>query len=287
VLPNLLIIGAAKCGTTSLHEYLALHPEVEMSRQKELQLFNRDDWRERLDWYAAQFPQGAAVRGESSPTYTFHPFLPSVPERAREVIPDARFIYLVRDPIERAIANYVEMYSLKLEHRPIDEALADDDPANPHVCSSRYATQLERYLDCFDPERVLVVDSGDLRDSREETLRRVFRFLGVDPGFTSAEFEREHNPRTMKVRYGEIGWWMVERGVGTRRPGRAGHLVGPIKRLLSRPIERSVSPATHERLADRLGPEVERLRALTGLPFDWPTRPLSPSPGGAEAVASL
>jgi hypothetical protein len=287
MLPNLLIIGAAKCGTTSLHEYLALHPEIEMSEQKELQLFNRADWRERLDWYSAQFPAGAPVRGESSPTYAFYPYLPSVPERAREMIPEAKFIYLVRDPIDRAIANYVEMYSLRLEHRPIDVALSDLDPANPHLCSSRYATQLERYLACFDPDRVLVLDSGDLRHRRDATLAEVFRFLDVDPGFSSERFELEHNPRTIKVRYGDLGWWMVKRGVGTRRPGRSGHLIRPLKRMLGRPIEREISTATRELLRNELGGEVERLRALTGLPLDWPSFRAPSSRGGAEALATL
>ncbi|MFL5420124.1 MAG: sulfotransferase family protein [Myxococcales bacterium] len=283
MLPNLLIIGAAKCGTTSLHEYLALHPEIEMSRQKELHLFIEGDWRERLDWYAAQFPEGRRVRGESSPTYTFYPFFPSVPERVRDVAPDMRFIYLVRDPIERAVANYVEMYSLKLEHRPIDAALSDLDPANPHLCSSLYATQLERYFACFDPERILVIDSGDLRDRRDATLRKVFRFLDVDPEFTSEGFRREHNPRTVKVRYGDLGWWMAVRGVGTTRPGRKGHLIRPLKRLLSRPIERSISPATRELLTNEFANEVERLRSLTGLTLDWPSYP-PPSASRAEAV---
>jgi hypothetical protein len=287
VLPNLLIIGAAKCGTTSLHEYLALHPEIEMSQQKELAVFNAPHWRERLALYGAQFRKNAPVRGESSPTYTFYPFFPSVPERVREVVPEAKFIYLVRDPIERAIANYVEMRSLKLEERPIDAALSDPDPANPHLCSSRYASQLERYLACFDSNRILVLDSGDLRKRRPSTLRRVFAFLEVDPDFASPGFEREHNPRTVKVHYGDLGWWMAMRGVGTRRPGRRGHLIPPLKRMLSRPIERSISPETRDVLTDQLGDEVVRLRALTGMPLDWPYFPLRPSPGGSEAVASV
>src|SRR5205823_11980303 len=94
-LPNLLIIGAAKAGTTSLHRYLDLHPSIFMSRSKELQLFNQDDWRERRDWYRAQFPTAAPVRGESSGAYTMHPVLPCVPERIKATIPDARLIYLV------------------------------------------------------------------------------------------------------------------------------------------------------------------------------------------------
>jgi hypothetical protein len=287
VLPNLLVIGAAKCGTTSLHEYLALHPEIAMSQQKELNLFSAEDWRERLDWYAAQFPDHSPVRGESSPTYTFHPFLPSVPERVRSVLPDARFIYLVRDPVERAISNYVEMYSLKLEARPIDVALTDLDPANPHLCSSRYATQLRRYLDCFDTERILVIDSSDLRERRADTLRRIFEFLEVDPGFRSTGFEREYNPRTIKVRYGDVGWWMVTRGVGTRRLGQRGHLVGPLRRLLSRSVPRSISPATRELLTEQFAGEVARLRELTGLSLDWPFFPIGRSSDEPQSIARL
>ena len=79
-LPNLVVIGATKCGTTSLHEYLALHPETAMSQTKELMLFTREDWRERTAWYESQF-DSARIRGESSPTYTMFPYLPSTAER--------------------------------------------------------------------------------------------------------------------------------------------------------------------------------------------------------------
>src|SRR4051812_10211105 len=86
-LPNLLIIGAAKAGTTSLHEYLNLHPSVFMSSPKELKFFNRPDWREELRAYRAHFPVGAQVRGESSPLYSMAPHLDSIPQRVHETIP--------------------------------------------------------------------------------------------------------------------------------------------------------------------------------------------------------
>ncbi len=89
MLPNLLIIGAAKCGTTSLHEYLGAHPEIFMAGRKELELFTRDDWRERIGWYEEQFPVDAPVRGESTPTYTMAPYLASTSERMHELVPDA------------------------------------------------------------------------------------------------------------------------------------------------------------------------------------------------------
>src|SRR4051812_18863671 len=123
-LPNLLIVGAAKAGTTSLHAYLDLHPSVFMSRRKELKLFNRPTWREDLDGYRAQFPVAAPIRGESSPAYSMAPWIGSVPERIHETIPEAKIVYMVREPVERTIAQYVEFYAMRLEHRPIEEALA-------------------------------------------------------------------------------------------------------------------------------------------------------------------
>jgi hypothetical protein len=120
-----MIIGAAKAGTTSLHRYLDQHPSIFMSRQKELKLFSRDDWREHLDWYRGQFPSTLPVRGESSPVYSMDPWFPGVPERVKELLPDALLVYLVRDPVERLVAQYVEQFALRLEHRSHDAALMD------------------------------------------------------------------------------------------------------------------------------------------------------------------
>src|SRR5213079_2076886 len=143
-LPNLLIVGAAKSGTTSLHAYLDRHPAIAMSGKKELQLFSGDDWEERLDWYRSQFLVRAPVRGESSPSYSMDPILPHVPERARRVVPRARIIYLVRDPIERLRAHYVEFVAILREKRTFEQAMADyDKPSNVYVMTSRYAHQLE------------------------------------------------------------------------------------------------------------------------------------------------
>ena len=106
-LPNLIVIGAQKCGTSSLELYLDLHPEIAMARPKqyELNFFSWEDvWRRGVGWYEQQF-RDAPVRGEKSNGYSAWPFWPFVPERMKDVIPDARLIYLLRDPIERLITN--------------------------------------------------------------------------------------------------------------------------------------------------------------------------------------
>ncbi len=272
-LPNVLIIGAAKCGTTSLHRYLALHPQVEMSRPKELKLFNQKDWRGRLDWYRSHFRSGLPVRGESSPTYTVHPRSAGVPERIREVIPDARLIYLVRDPIERLVAHYIEMVALRFEDRPLPEALADyDSPKNRIVPPSRYAYQLERYRACFPVSQILVLDQLDLLTSRPETLRKVFSFIGVDPSFSTPEFDALHNRREVKRRLTRLGGWLRRHDVlrRVREPSRA--LPDPVRERLKAFITEPIAePVLEEHLRSEvaafLQEDADRLRSYTGRPF--------------------
>ena len=107
MLPNLIVIGAAKCGTTSLHAYLDEHPEIAMSREKELHFFvDRKNWGRGIEWYEAQFDASAPVRGESSPGYSAYPLYEGVAERMARVVPDAKLVYLVRDPVERVVSHY-------------------------------------------------------------------------------------------------------------------------------------------------------------------------------------
>lgn len=273
-LPNLLVIGAAKCGTSSLHQYLGLHPEVEMSRPKELKLFTNDDWEDRVGWYEAQFAGTTAVRGESSPGYTMCPYLPCVAERVHRLIPEARLIYVVRDPVERALAQYVEFVALGLEHRGASAALGDvADPENPYICSSRYATQLQRFLHFFPSDQTLVLDHAELLHERGPTLRRLFGFLGVDESFETDEFRQLHNVGREKVRYNRLGRWLVGRGIFTKRGGpiRRGPLMSPLRQALGQRIDVSVPSAVRARLAEVFRPEVARLGELTGRDFSaWP-----------------
>src|SRR5207244_9201435 len=107
VLPNLVSIGASRCGTTSLHRYLDLHPDIAMSKTKELNFFVEErNWQRGVAWYEREFSDSAPVRGEASPHYTAFPRYRGVAGRMARVVPEARLVYLVRDPIDRAISAY-------------------------------------------------------------------------------------------------------------------------------------------------------------------------------------
>lgn len=190
-LPNLIIIGGLKCGTTSLHHYLNLHPEIAMSRPKELNFFVSElNWPLGRDWYAGHFDPSARIRGESSPHYTNRPSFNGVPGRMRELLgSDVRLLYVVRDPIDRMLSHYLHNVGGGYEDRSLVDALSD--PESSYVARSRYFFQVEPYLEEFGDDRVQIVGREELKADRPGTMRRTFEFLGVDPNFTSEQFERE------------------------------------------------------------------------------------------------
>jgi hypothetical protein len=278
-LPNLVVIGGLKCGTTSLHHYLNLHPEIGMSRPKELNFFVAElNWDLGLDWYANHFSASDEVRGETSPHYTNEPRFRGVAERMAETIgPDAKVVYMVRDPIDRMISHYLHNAGGGYERRRLAEALSDPDSA--YLQRSLYAMQLAPYLERFGEGRVEVVTREELRDERQDTMRRLFAFLGVDQDFTSPQFSREWETGSGK---GSGGFRLMDRAV--RLPGLRA-LDRNFDRLpesLRWAVERVVhDPGSGEapkpelpselrrRLKERLRPDVERLETLTGRRYGW------------------
>jgi hypothetical protein len=269
VLPNVIVIGAAKCGTTSLHEYLDEHPDISMSREKELHFFvDRKNWGRGLEWYESNFDASAPVRGESSPGYSAFPLYSGVPERMAHTIPDVKLIYLVRDPVERIVSHYTHRTVNWPEMGTLEEALGDPHVREWLVTPSHYWLQLEQYLAHFPPEQILVVDSDELRSS----LPGVFAFVGVDPAFRSTAFDRAHNAatgRTRRTRAGEAVSTLLERTLG---PARSQALRERAPQALKAPFRYELGPTVlseplRKVLEEELRDDVERLRAHTGLAF--------------------
>jgi hypothetical protein len=272
-LPNLLVIGAPKCGTTSLHYYLGLHPEVYMSAPKELNFFQDPNCLDKLDLYASLFDQRSPVRGESTANYSRHPMIAGIPERISAALPDVKLIYVVREPVERAVAHYVEAVTTGSERRTFEQAFGDlDDPYNLYLATSRYASQIERFLECFSPDDLLVVDQADLRSRRAETLQRMFRFVGVDDSFATQDFDRTLNTTGDKRSMRAAGRWLRQtapaRAVVRLPPRFREPLLRPVRRLLSDPVQvPSPGSSLRRRLVHALEDEVSRLREMTGESF--------------------
>ena len=269
-LPNLIIIGSPKCGTTSLYYYLGLHPEIFMSREKELNFFMEErNWHRGLDWYQAQFETSrkVSVWGEASPGYTHHPVFQGVPQRMHSVVPGARLIQIVRDPMKRHLSHY--FHQLRLGN--IEAGRFDDDYI---VMPSLQCLQLELYLQYYKQEQILVLSQKELERNRAETLRRVFRFLEVDEFFESPKFSRILNESAAMNSTGYSLMKAIERAGGGTSILPSNLKVQIRKALLwpfSRPVERPMlDRELEQRLLDLFHEDAERLRRLTGMKLeDW------------------
>lgn len=195
-LPDLIVVGGMKCGTTALHGYLGDHPQITMSDPKELNFFFGErpggpgNWWRGIDWYAQRFRSDATVRGDASPGYT-SPDHPEVAARAAAVVPHARVLYLARDPLDRAVSQYLHHRRDGDERRALADALLD--PASQYIARSRHAERLRPFLHHFPGDQVRVVEHADLLERRRATLRALFTWLGVDHDHWSDAYTREHN----------------------------------------------------------------------------------------------
>ncbi|MEO8601949.1 MAG: sulfotransferase [bacterium] len=230
MLPDLVIIGAMKCGTSSLRRYLDQHPDIAMAPGG-LNFFSAEhNWSKGRAWYEAQFSGAARLHGDTSPRYSNYPTQGGVAQRMAGLIPHAKLLYLVRDPLERLISHYLHFRAEGLETRSLDEALQPLD-GNDYVGRGLYHLQLEQFLPAY-ADALLIVFHEDLRDRRLPTLRRIFTFLGVDASLVSDAFDIVHHRTADKF------------AAPTPRP----------------PIPAAILPA----LKARFAPDIARLAALTG-----------------------
>ncbi len=222
-LPDFLVIGGQRCGTTSFYNQIARHPAVARAFRKEVHFFDQSYGRG-AGWYRSNFPlrlgqriagrlRGTdALTGEASPYYIFHPH---AARRAARLVPQARIIALVRNPVDRAHSHYHHEVRLGAETLPFPEALEtearrlageeermleDETYVSfnhqhfSYVARGRYVDQLARWLAFFPPEQVLVLASEDFYADPPGIVGRALEFLGL-PGWRPAGRRRDNQGR--------------------------------------------------------------------------------------------
>jgi Sulfotransferase family len=282
--PNFFIVGAPKAGTTSLYAYLAQHPQVFMPAVKEPQFFAQiqpsDEFRHlvesigdrsrylRLYHKAGDF---AAV-GDASPSYLWHP---EVPARIKRVVPEAKIIIALRDPIERAHSHYLAEFREGAEHLPFHAALCSDlrrprkGPGISHmyVELGQYAAQVRRYVESFGADRVHVLLFDDLKRSAQRALAAIFQFLGLDAAQANGvDTGRVHNG------FVEPRWRWTRQISGRRWARRLGQTIVPrgvgsfiFDRILNKPgAKPPIDPRAKDLLRPIYEPEVRELEAILG-----------------------
>jgi hypothetical protein len=292
-LPDTFIVGAPKCGTTAMYEFLRQHPDIFMADTKELHYFGSDLERRftprlTLEEYAAYFARATkeARVGEASVRYL------QSRSAAAEICafnPVARVIIMLRDPIEMIHAMHAELLFSGMEDiADLGAALAAEAdrragrriPAGTNIAemlqyrdAARYAEQVERYLAAFGRERVHVIVYDDLRSDAAAVVKATYDFLEVDQAFAPriAVVNPSKSPRSRRLQrlIAEPPTWLrragrtiVPRAVRKRAYKR-------LLRLNAKPAERSpIDPAVRRELAREFAPEVSRLAALLGRELD-------------------
>jgi len=207
--PNFFILGAVRSGTTSLYRYVAQHPDVFMSEPKE-PIYFEVEYEKGLDYYWERYFkgwQGQRIVGEARPANLF---LPYVPPRIRECVPDAKLVAILRNPVDRAYSHWWLKYSDGNEKRTFETALRENlerieagcrfegedgaklwrDNLNParggtrftvYVDMGYYAEQLARYVELFPGRQIKILLFEDLCQDSLKVTRELWQFLGLDP----------------------------------------------------------------------------------------------------------
>lgn len=242
--PDFLVIGAEKCGTTSLHHYLSQHPEILSPVEKEIDFFDLE-YDHGIDWYLAHFPplppQTGWLTGETSANYLYSKV---APQRVFEHFPKTKLFVILRHPIDRMVSRYNMMVSNGAEKRSLEtvvsqemeriqKAMTADDIPWPilnrcrHLGNSLYYYHLKRWLEIFPREQLLVLQSESLFSQPEPTMQQIFETLGL----------RHYSHATYP-----------QQNAGDYQP---------------------INDDLYQTLADFFAPHIQKLEAYLGQTFDW------------------
>lgn len=231
-LPDFVIIGTGRCGTTSLYRFLTQHPYVQPAAKKELHYFDVL-FDEGTEWYRQRFPAPRwkdgrrTITGEATPTYIHRPL---VPERMAKVIPQARLIALLRNPVDRTYSAYHHRVRDDRETRTFEEAIEVDleDGSLRYLSKGIYVDNLVRWSEFFVDEQMLVIKSEDYYERPVGTVKDVLNFIGLpewEPPASEKSYKKYHYPK--------------------------------------------VNPATKRRLEEYFEPHNKRLYDYLGVDFGW------------------
>ena len=266
MLPNFVIVGAPKCGTSSLAAWLRDHPDVYVVPEKELFYFT-SEWERGQAWYEQCFAaKGEAAVGEATPTYLHEH---RAHERLASVVPEAKLIAMVRNPVDRAYSHYWHWRERKGEEREFEDAIASELDGGDDVCLTpgRYAEHLAALEQHFPPERLHVIVFDDLASDPHGVYREACRFLGVDDTNVPESVGQVEN--SFQYYYPRWLWAIFVRiRIGKFLPGRVGA-------ALYRKMVRTADPyppmhaATRARLGEYFAEHNAALERRLGRELGW------------------
>ncbi len=206
-LPNFLVVGAMKAGTSTLAHYLRQHPQIYMPKI-ELHFFDKEgNFEKGVDWYKEQFQQAEErqILGEKTPTYSY---LPECPERIAGVVPEVKVVWIFRNPIDRAYSNYWHAVNAGVERLSFKEAIEQEENRKGkniwfgYKKRSKYIEQVNRYLEFFSREDMCFLFFEELLEEREVELNRIYEFLDISPHSPEpAQKNKTYIPSSILLQY--------------------------------------------------------------------------------------
>lgn len=259
LMPDFLVIGGQKCGTTSLYQYLISHPFIISAMKKQMHFFD-NHFEKGITWYQSHFPsylykhyfkqihKQDFITGEATPYYIFHPL---AAKRVAEYLPNAKFVLLIRNPVERSYSHYHHEKRKGTETLSFEDAIAKEEErlagekekmiANgnyysfnyqrySYLARSRYYEQLTEWFSYFPQERFFIVKSEDMYKNTVDIVKNIFNFLQL-PEFPEFKIEKDQ--------YYNVGKYD------------------------------KMNSATREKLVEYFKPHNENLYKLLNRDFDW------------------
>ena len=210
------IIGAMKCGTSSLFEYLGGHPEIAPCSLKEPCFFSSDSaWEKGLNWYYQLWQWDSQVHKialEASVDYTKVHLYPDVARKISNLQANCKFIYILRNPLDRIESHYIHGlaqgwgFSKQPLSKNIDSHLIE---------TSKYAKQIETYYKFFSADNILLLNFEDLKQEPQNTLTRICQFLDINPNYQFQGLNTVHNPK--QGRKADSRLWLTLSKISTLR----------------------------------------------------------------------
>lgn len=211
---DFIVIGAQKAGTTALDFYLRSHPQIQMSKKKEVHFFDNDDLfegsKDNYKFYHQFFDFSIKnkIRGEITPSYMY--WEPSV-ERIKAYNPNIKLISILRNPVERAFSHYNMEIHRNFEDRSFKICIQEEKKNNfdvqnkikSYVSRGFYSRQIERVYRYFDKENILFIKYEDFLNNQYEELKKIFTFLGIENEMYNYQFKNIH-ATSYKIKLNEL-----------------------------------------------------------------------------------
>jgi hypothetical protein len=234
--PRVILMGAQKAGTTQLASYLEQHPEIILSSPKEPDFYTRH-WEQGLDWYKTRFTVLSKILIDASTSYSCAPLdkhfaadinaksaYRDIPQRIKSVSADAKFIYIMRDPVKRAHSAYLHQVRAGLEPQPFEQAVKRN---TYYLRTGHYAGQIELYLQHFDIDRFKFLFFEDFISKPHTLVAECFKFMGLDDAITLNDHVSRNQSFVYKGKWDKLN-------ILLRKKGGVNKLVKTIKPLIPR-----------------------------------------------------